>query len=386
MPTLHLDPRKHEEIDVQLLSPEPDETDLAVYRRIVCEELTAEQRARIVRPASVYPEQETVLAVHWHPEFVPMDLIRQRVQAMFPNARQRLIIPTQHNVIECNDGFAGVEVDCYSRGFNRKVQLLIHFAEERVREADVFRAMLAHTFRYRAGQLYEFIDAVIDPAHDALLTRAAAKTGASEELVTFVRMGVSRLATLLKAHEATTPRDAIKNKLIRNYFDCLRDRWSADIINHAQILLNEVKALVKAGFSLKYFYATEEVIEEVRALGGGIVIPHPEQFWPILLADYDVDGYEVWNPQSREYTEFLIEVVHRENKHRTAGRPLLIFMGDDCHMGEKTKPAAWQDTEKVNREIGYQPAWDDLSIRKALILANVDRAKVIQDYKARLKE
>ncbi len=47
-----------------------------------------------------------------------------------------------------------------------------------------------------------------------------------------------------------------------------------------------------------------------------MVIPHPEQFWPILLADYDVDGYEVWNPQSREYTDFLIRALDNQNKRR----------------------------------------------------------------------
>jgi hypothetical protein len=77
-----------------------------------------------------------------------------------------------------------------------------------------------------------------------------------------------------------------------------------------------VKALVKVEFSLKYFYRTSEVIEEARALGAGIVIPHPEQFWPILLKEYDVDGIEVWNPQSRRYTEFLISVLNRRNQKR----------------------------------------------------------------------
>jgi hypothetical protein len=102
-----------------------------------------------------------------------------------------------------------------------------------------------------------------------------------------------------------------------------------------------------------------------------------------LLADYDVDGYEVWNPQSREYTEFLINVVHRQNESR-GGKPILIFMGDDCHMGEKAKDPRYQDTAKASRQIGYQPAWDDPAIRKSLILANVNRRRVIEEYKSRL--
>ena len=127
------------------------------------------------------------------------------------------------------------------------------------------------------------------------------------------------------------------------------------------------------------------MIEEVRALGGGIVIPHPEQFWPILLAEYDVDGYEVWNPQSRRYTEFLIDVVNNKNSRvSNYSRRLLVFMGDDTHMSEKIKPPEAQNRTKAAREIGFQAAWEDLAIRKKLILAKMDRASVIREYAARL--
>jgi hypothetical protein len=119
--------------------------------------------------------------------------------------------------------------------------------------------------------------------------------------------------------------------------------------------------------------------------GAGIVVPHPEQFWPILLAEYDVDGYEVWNPQSQRYTDFLISVVNRKNRERTVTqRSLLIFMGDDTHMGEKIKEPKFQDKEKAGREIGYQPVWDDLNIRKRLIKAQVNISSVIDEYRLRL--
>ena len=177
----------------------------------------------------------------------------------------------------------------------------------------------------------------------------------------------------------------IKNKILRNFLDGLRDRYDDALIDRAQTLLHAVKVQVKAEFPLQYFYRTSEVIEEARALGAGIVIPHPEQFWPILLADYDVDGIEVWNPQSRKYTEFLISVINQKN--RCGGfskRNLLIFMGDDTHMAEKTRAPEVQDQEKAGREIGYQPAWDDFSILKALIRAGASRRNVIQEYEARL--
>ncbi len=65
-------------------------------------------------------------------------------------------------------------------------------------------------------------------------------------------------------------------------------------------------------------------------------------------------------------------------------RRKLVFMGDDTHMGEKIKPATQQNSEKANREIGYQGAWDDLEISKRLILSGMSREIVIREYRERL--
>ncbi len=170
---------------------------------------------------------------------------------------------------------------------------------------------------------------------------------------------------------------------MRNFVEGQRPVLGNALANRVQVFLKEVKAVVKARFPLTYFYRTSEFIEEVRGLGGGVVIPYPEQFWPILLANYDVDGYEVWNPQSQRYTEFLISVLCEKNRLRRDGeRRMLVFMGDDTHMGEKT--LAVSDPAKARREIGLQPAWDDLAIGKKLIVADMDRARVIEEYAARL--
>ncbi len=217
------------------------------------------------------------------------------------------------------------------------------------------------------------------------MAAAACETGANDTRIQFVRVHGEKISLLLDTCGAALPLEMIKNKILRNFLDGLRDRYDDALIDRAQTLLHAVKVQVKAEFPLQYFYRTSEVIEEARALGAGIVIPHPEQFWPILLADYDVDGIEVWNPQSRKYTEFLISVINQKN--RCSGfskRNLLIFMGDDTHMAEKTRAPEVQDQEKAGREIGYQPAWDDFSIRKALIRAGASRRNVIQEYEARL--
>lgn len=369
--------------DLSSIPEEVTDDDRSLFLRVVSQELTAEQLERLMHPRHVYPQERVVLATHWHPEFVPMNILRKRVDAMFPNRRVELIIPTQHNQLMEWDDYAGVEVDCYSRGFNQKVQLLLHFRRERLEHAAALRAMLEHTFRYRSSQLLEFIDTVTRD-RGGRLDRAARETGADTELVAFVRLYVRKIEKLLEEHMDALPADAIKNKLLRNFFDALRGRYDETLINRSQAFLKAVKEVVKERFSLSYFYRTSEVIEEARALGAGIVVPHPEQFWPILLADYDVDGYEVWNPQSQRYTEFIIDAVVRKNRVRGSSSQLLVFMGDDTHMGEKVKDPRFQDSEKGGRELGVQPAWADVFIGKKLASARLDKASVIMEYRARL--
>lgn len=364
--------------------PAVTERDLAVFESVTSTRLCEETLADLSSPQLVLPGQQSVMAVHWHPEFVPMPVIKQRVRAMFPNMAESLIIPTQHNeVLEYGD-FSGVEVDCYSHGFNQKVQLLLHFQTSRLERADTLRAMLRHTQTYRASQLFDFMHAITAPLEDRI-EQAARETGADLDLVEFVRHHVAKVRRMVEDRHADLSSDALKNKLLRNYFDALRPFYDGELIDRIQTYLSAVKAIVKTHFSLRYFYRTSEVIEEARSLGGGIIIPHPEQFWPILLADYDVDGYEVWNPQSQRYTDFLIAAVGRANA--CAGpstRRKLVFMGDDTHMGEKIKTVTSQNAEKANREIGYQPAWDDLEISKRLILSGMSREIVIREYRERL--
>lgn len=366
------------------ITEEITEPDHENFFKVVSTDLDARQKSRIITPSQVFPKQEVVLAVHWHPEFVPMNLISQRINAMFPNKNHELIIPTQHNQLVSYKGYTGVEVDCYSAGFNQKVQLLLHFEDTKVQNAGVLKEMLDHTFKYRSSQLFDFIHTITGPDEDRL-DAAATETGANDALIHFVQVYVKKVAMLLDQYASVISEQSVKNKLLRNFFDNLRPEYGNALIDRAQIFLNAVKLIVKAGFPLHYFYRTSEVIEEARSLGAGIVIPHPEQFWPILLAEYDVDGYEVWNPQSRRYTEFLISVLNKRNSRPgLSHRKLLVFMGDDTHLGEKTRDPEVQDQEKGSREIGVQPAWDDLAIQKTLILGNFDRKKVIEEYKSRL--
>ncbi|WP_419778543.1 hypothetical protein [Maridesulfovibrio sp.] len=366
------------------VSPEITDEDRQRFHEVISTELADWQIEQVVTPSKIYPRQENLLAAHWHPEFVPFKHITQRVAKMFPNVHDKLMIPTQHNLLMSYGDYTGVEVDCYASGFNQKVQLLLHFENEKVQEAHVLKSMLAHTFKYRSSQLFQYMDTITKPIEDRI-EKAAKSTGADEDLVEMVRVYVTKIQTMLDEEWSSVPRDSIKNKLLRNYFDAMRPKYGDTLINRIQAYLKTVKKLVKADFSLKFFYRATEVIEEARSLGGCVVIPHPEEFWPILLAKYDVDGIEVWNPQSQRYTDFLISVVNEQNASRPSGsKELLIFMGDDCHMSEKTKPLETQDPAKAAREIGLQPAWDDLNIRKKLIVAGIDRHSVIQEYKSRM--
>ncbi len=360
----------------------PTEEDERAFLAITETTLTDAERNFIATPARVLSRQERVLAVHWHPEFVPMECVARRIEATFPGRVQELVIPTQHNEITTYGDYAGVEVDCYSSGFNQKVQLLIHFRADRLDRAGVLASMLAHTARYRSTQLFDFLD-VLSGRDEARLSRVAAETGAAEETIRFARIHAKKLMAMLDEHAGALPQSTLKNKLVRGFLDAQRPRYGDRMVARVQAFAQAVKLRVKAQFPMRYFYRASEVIEEARGFGAGVVIPHPEQFWPILLADYDVDGCEVWNPQSQRYTEFLIDTLARKNRKGWTDRRLLVFMGDDTHMGEKLRNPD-KTSDKVLREIGVQPAWEDIAVRKRLLASGMDRARVINEYAARL--
>ena len=361
--------------------------DESVYLQLVSRELTSEQCKKILKPKRIRSEDEIILAVHWHPEFVPLDLIKTRIETMFPNRSLEMIIPTQHNVITSYDGFAGVEVDCHATEFGAKAQLLLHFKSEKLDtpKANTLKDMVRHTFTYREKQMMNFLDLLAEKEHDEERNRAAAKICATEELVAFVLVHARKLLSLISKFEGQTPVEALRNKLVHDYFNELRFFCDGRVIDRAQNYLSAIKQIVKGNIDLSTFYTVQDFIEETRGLGGGIVIPHPEQFWPVLLTDYDVDGYEVWNPASKKYTEFIISVLAKQNAHRKKGdRELLVFMGDDTHVGDKVKSQTRVVRGRETREIGVQPAWKEPQIRRMLKSVGVEKRQVIERYCERL--
>jgi hypothetical protein len=372
-------------LDIKDATEEITFWDLTVFEKLISLDLTAAQVDCIIHPELCFEDEESVLAIHWHPEMVNTSMAVARIKAMFPCATESLIIPTQHNNIMTCGSYAGAEVDCRASAFNRKIQILLHFEKNKIEGAHTLRTMIAHTGKYRSTQLFEFMAAMCDPSFENLLQEAARNTGAEENLIRFAAIQIRKLRRMIEEHPFNIDELSLKNKLLINYLNSQRDLYDGHIIDRTVIFAYGVKEIVKRRFRLDYFYEVREIIEETRALGGGVIVPHPEQFWPVLLADYDVDGYEVWNPQSREYTEFLIQVVIKKNMTVTGRmRPLLVVMGDDAHLGEKILVPEMQSPEKASREVGYQPAWQDPAIRESLKAGNFDKEKVISDYKERL--
>ena len=95
-----------------------------------------------------------------------------------------------------------------------------------------------------------------------------------------MRERVEGLKNLIIKHEKDVPAEMLRNKLLRNFIEEVgQAEVSSEFLLRAQTYLTSVKKIVKQRFSPEYFYHTQEIIEEVRSLGGGIIIPHPEQFW-----------------------------------------------------------------------------------------------------------
>ena len=83
-------------------------------------------------------------------------------------------------------------MDCYSRGFNQKVQLLLHFRNEALSKGDRLKSMLMHTFKYRSHQLYEYMETITKPILNRI-EQAARETWSDEELIRFVRVNVAKI-------------------------------------------------------------------------------------------------------------------------------------------------------------------------------------------------
>lgn len=365
--------------------PEPTPEDEALFDRLTTRTLANMQLQRLATPPAIFADQREVLAIHWHTEHVPLSVARTRLQALYPNAEETLVIPTDHNVLHEWDTFAGVEVDCREDRASMKVQLLLHFRADKVREAHTLRTMVEHTARYRILQLEALLATAsaprseINARHTGHALRAS---GMPQEMVDYTAALASKLLALLAAKGDACPRDEHMSPLLRDFINGLRPTIGSPLADQLLAYTKGLRDSVKGSFPLSYFHSAHDFIEETRALGGCFIIPHPEQFWPVLMAGYDADGLEVWNPQSRRYTDLLIDAVRRDNAHRADRLPQLVTMGDDTHLGEHVRPAT--EPHAPMRELGQQPGWTTPATAKLLEAASMSRLRVIREYRDRL--
>ena len=337
----------------------------------------------IAAPQALDPDLDHIMAVHWHPEQVAPELALKRFRALYPAAREYILIPTQHNRLTAIDGFSGVEIDC--RWTGGKLQLLAHFHGTAAELDAAFLADLERTRRYRNGQLQAFLAALTAQSHSGLRQDLAHDAGLASAGLAWAEQRAARLGTLLAREQSRLPQDALKNKLVRDWL--LHELGGMGHPQSATLLrwLGLVKEQVKRDFPLDWFLPASEWIARIHELGGTVTLPHPEFFWDALEAGLPLDGVEVWNPQSWRRSEELLAALVAGRIKGHGGRPVLPTFGDDCHLGEKLKPLSLQDEEKSGREIGWQPAWDWPGIATLLAQAGWGRRELVREWITRLK-
>lgn len=363
-----------------------EESDWVLFNRLTSLDLTSEEKKKVSSPGRTDPVALEFLAVHWHPEWAPLELIEERLSCSFPCAENSLVIPTQHNRIMSYGGWAGVEADAYDRRYGQKVQLLLHFQASRLPRATALVAMMKRTYDYRANLLMDCLERLVSTSLVKVGSLEIFTDYVSEEALCLVRFFAARLKYLIERSGIRgNPRgEMLKNRLLSDFILGSCGSEQHPLVKQAMRYIKAVKKTVKAELRPEAFYSPQEIIEETRSLGGGVVIPHPPKFWPILLGDLDVDGWEVWNPSTPLHTMFLLEALQRANEARTPRRRLLAFMGDDTHMSSKIRPELGQNKNSASREIGFQDPWFDTEIATELIRTGQSRTVTINEYQARL--
>ncbi|MDR2460464.1 MAG: hypothetical protein LBE38_06755 [Deltaproteobacteria bacterium] len=343
--------------------------------------LSPDEKIAAETPTYTDEEEERIFALHFHPEWVPMELLKRRIKRAFPKAKSIFAIPTQHNVIMSLGQFSGVEADVFNYSYNMKIQLLIHLKSDKLKDAHTLQSMMEKTFRYRGLQLLDILEQVAFPDED--MKKEIKKMGFHEESIKQARFFASKIKLLVEESGITqTPgAEMLKNRLLTDFIEIRGATLDPIRKDRLLSLVNHIKKMVKSRLNPKRFHTDQEVIEEARALNAGIVIPHPPQFWPVLLDDLDVDGWEVWNPSTPKHTIFLIQCLKRRGKIK---RPLLAFMGDDTHMSSKIRPDMVSDKDGAKREIGFQPPWKHQEVQAALKDAGQGRDRTMDEYLARI--
>jgi hypothetical protein len=360
---------------------ETTQEDIEVFERLTSVELSEQEKALATTPEQIDTEEKQVMALHFHPEWVPLPLIKLRLQRSFPQAAGGLIIPTQHNILLTLDDWAGVEADVYVPDYQQKIHLLIHLKSKVLNGAATFQAMIDRTFRYRALQLMDILRALTKP--DEAMSKELKKSGLDSQALDIAGRFAKKFADLIETRIAPSSNrtEMLKNRLLVDFMTARGAGFNPKTLDKALAAVKIVKGFVKRRLDPNRFYSAKELIEEARSLGAGVVIPHPPLFWPAIIDDLDVDGWEVWNPSTPNHTIFLIQCLERMSKSRPK---LLAFMGDDTHMSSKIRPNIAEDKGNLMREIGFQPPWRDPKVIEALKNAGQSRERTLNEYCSRI--
>ncbi|MDR2405224.1 MAG: hypothetical protein LBE27_02520 [Deltaproteobacteria bacterium] len=374
-----IDPPVYEEIVEDM---EIDDEDWIIFNSLTNVKLSKDEVERAIMPDQVDEGEKDILAIHFHPEWVPMNLIEERLKNAFPNAKSRMVIPTQHNLIQGLDGYAGVEADVFAPDYNLKIQLLIHLQSKKLKKATKLKSMIEQTFQYRALQLLDYLEQIVNP--DILMQKEIKKLGASLEVMEAAKFYAQKLRLMIGESVIASSKRAemLKNRLLTDFILIKGAPVLAPpMMEKIMIYAKQVKNLVKARLNPNRFHHAKNLIEEARSHGAGIIIPHPPRFWPVMLDDLDVDGWEVWNSSTPDHTTFLIDCLTRRKKKK---RDFLAFMGDDTHMSSKIRPDISTKKGSPKSEIGFQPPWEFPDVKNALKAANQSRKRTINEYLERI--
>ncbi|MDR2612170.1 MAG: hypothetical protein LBG06_04840, partial [Deltaproteobacteria bacterium] len=252
---------------------EPVPGDWEIFRSLTSTELSPEEREAALQPDSSDPQEEICFAPHFHPEWVPLGLIEERLKKAFPAERRRFAVPTQHNVIDSLGPWSGVEADVWSRECGMKIQLLVHVRRERVagRGGSAFRDMIERTFRYRELQLLEILALARHP--DQGTQRELDRAGFAEADRATAARYAARLSMMIEVSGIASGPGAVmlKNRLLTDYME--RGARGEDLsrLDRLLAMVNLLKARVKSRLDPDRFHEARELIEEARSLGAGIV-------------------------------------------------------------------------------------------------------------------
>lgn len=194
------------------------QSDWQHFNRLTSVELSNDEKIAASRPNLTAPVAREYLAVHWHPEWVPLEFIEERLKTAFPQADNFLAVPTQHNKVMAIGPWAGVEVDVYDRRYGQKVQLLIHLPVDRLPQATAFQAMIEHTYNYRAHQLMDILNRLASPEGLSKI-KDSLKCSITDPAVKMARFYATRLRAMIeKSGIIGGNRDEmLKNRLLPDF-------------------------------------------------------------------------------------------------------------------------------------------------------------------------